>query len=267
MGISSNTLWHQTNKKGLKGIIKNKCLYLSYSLEDIHSTRYNSKYAYPMVSVCDIPLAETGNYLKKYGFYTIGFSAEWGRRNHFSTVWYCDQNSLTIEKIHDMLVNRIVSEDTNSGENMEDDWFTQNIVYICSYIKQYEGPLLKRGYKKYRFYDERELRYVPDTKVLSEIGAKQMLSEQEYNEYKAKHKKSPILSKNLNIPFEWEDIKFIIVDKDSEKTEFRDVIQKCSGKKDLNISFFTNDEVREDIIGMCHDKKTKKNKKKNKKNK
>lgn len=72
MGLSSNTLWHQTKKDGLKGIIRDKCLYLSYSVEDLTSLGYKSKFAYPMVSVCDLPLSETGNYLKKYGDYYCG---------------------------------------------------------------------------------------------------------------------------------------------------------------------------------------------------
>lgn len=247
MGLSSNTLWHQTKKEGLKGIIKDRCLYISYSLEDITSNRYNAKFAYPMISVCDLPLAETGNYLKKYGDYTIGLCAEWGRKNHFSAVWYCDQNSFALKTIVEMLAKKV----SDYGEKVEDDTDYQKIVYILSYIKQYEGPLPKRHYKKCRFYDEREFRYVPDAETLSAIGEKQMLWD--YDAYKKAHKNSALLSKNLNIPFEWEDVKFIIVEKDSEKIEFRNLIQKYSGRNDLNISFFTNKEVKEDIIGMCHD--------------
>lgn len=88
MGLSSNTFWHQTRKDGLKGIINSQCLYYGYSLEDLTPAGYNVKFAYPMVSVCDLPLSETGNYLKKYGDYTLGFSSEWGKKHGFSTVWY-----------------------------------------------------------------------------------------------------------------------------------------------------------------------------------
>ena len=157
MGLSSNILWHQTKKDGLRGIIKNKCLYYSYSVEDIIGyDKY--KFAYPMVSVCDLPLAETGNYLKKYGDYTIGFCAEWGKRNNFSAVWYCDQNSLALKTIIDMLARKF---NTFRFETEKDEDY-QRIIYLLSYIKLYEGPLPKRNYKKYRFYDEREVRRVPD---------------------------------------------------------------------------------------------------------
>lgn len=48
-------------------------------------------------------------------------------------------------------------------------------------------------------------------------------------------------------------MKYIIVDDESEKQEYKILIEECSGKKDLNISFFTSKEVREDIIGINHD--------------
>lgn len=247
MGLSSNTLWHQTKKDGLKGIIKDKCLYVAYSLEDVTSTRYNASFAYPMVSVCDLPLSETGNYLKKYGDYTIGFSAEWGRRNHFAAVWYCDQNSFALKTIIEMLARKI----GDFGDKVENDEEYQKIVYLLSYIKQYEGPLKKRNYKKYRFYDERELRFVPDAQSLKEVGEKPMLWN--YDAYKKAHKNSPLLPKSMKVQYEWEDVKYIIVEKDIEKMEFRKLIEKHSGRDDLNISFFTNKEVKEDIIGMNHD--------------
>lgn len=34
-------------------------------------------------------------------------------------------------------------------------------LHLFSYMKNYEGVLSKKGYKIYRFYDEREFRIVP----------------------------------------------------------------------------------------------------------
>ena len=250
MGLSSNTLWHQTKKDGLKGIIKNKCLYLSYCVEDLTSTGYDyASFAYPMVSVCDLPLAETGEYLKKYGDYTIGFSSMWGERNHFSTVWYCSKNSNTLHTVLKMLAKKI----REHGVIIEDDIDYQRIVYIMSYIKLYQGELPKRHYKNYRFYDERELRYVPDYNKLRAIGEKPFLWD--YEGYKKSHNDSAFLPTTLNIPFEWDDIKYIIVEKESEKEEFRKLIEINSGRNTFDISFFTNKEVKEDIIGMDHNRK------------
>ena len=212
MGLSSNTLWHQTKKDGLKGIIKDKCLYLSYSLEDMTSLGYTAKFAYPMVSVCDLPLSETGNYLKKYGDYMIGLSA---------------------------------------GDKIDDDEDYQKIIYIMSHIKQYEGPLPKRHYKNYRFYDERELRFVPYYDALKEFGEKPFLWD--YEGYKKSHNNSSLLTKDLNVMFDWEDIKYIIVETENEKNEFWKLIENRSGRTDLHIPILTNREVKEDIIGTSHD--------------
>lgn len=247
MGLSSNTLWHQTKKDGLKGIIKDKCLYLSYSLEDMTSLGYTAKFAYPMVSVCDLPLSETGNYLKKYGDYMIGLSAEWGARNNFSTVWYCGNKTFSLHTVLGMLTRKIIE----FGDKIDDDEDYQKIIYIMSYIKQYEGPLPKRHYKNYRFYDERELRFVPDYDVLKEFGEKPFLWD--YEGYKKSHKNSSLLTKELNVMFDWEDIKYIIVETEDEKNEFWKLIENRSGRRDLHIPILTNREVKEDIIGTSHD--------------
>lgn len=247
MGLSSNTLWHQTDEDGIKGIIKERCLYISYSVEDVTSAGYNAQFAYPMVSVCDLPLSETGNFLNKYGDYTIGLSSEWGKRNHFAAVWYCYKDSFALKTIIELLAKKIA----DFGDKVEDDKDYQRIVHILSYIKQYEGPLPKRNYNNYRFYDERELRFVPSADMLKDNGVKSMLWN--YQLYKDTHDGSPLLPRNINIPFEWEDVKYIIVEEDKEKQEYKKLIEESSGRNDLNISFFTNKEVREDIIGVNHD--------------
>jgi hypothetical protein len=247
MGLSSNTLWHQTDEDGIKGIIKDRCLYISYSVESVTSAGYNAEFAYPMVSVCDLPLSETGNFLNKYGDYTIGLSSEWGKRNHFAAVWYCYKDSYALKTIVEMLAKKI----SDFGDKVENDKDYQRIIYILSYIKQYEGPLPKYNYNNYRFYDERELRFVPSFDILKEKGVKSMLWN--YQLYKDTHNGSPLLPKFFNISFNWEEVKYIIVKEDYEKLEYKKLVEESSGRKDLNISFFTNKEVREDIIGMSHD--------------
>lgn len=249
MGISSNTLWHQTKKDGLKGIISKRCLYYAYSQEDLLSiiSNYRAEFAFPMISVCDLPLSETGNYLKKYGDYTIGLSADWGRRNGFSTVWYCDKNSKTLSTILLMFARMIGDYGFDTSRSKD----YQRIIYLLSHVKQYDGPLPKKNFKNYRFYDEREQRLVPDFDSLNNLGEQQFIIN--YEEYKASHKKSPLLPKSLNVPFELNDIKYIIVEREDEKEEFRELVQKSYGRNEHSISYLTNREVKEDIIGLAHD--------------
>lgn len=93
MGLSSNVLWHQTKKDGLMGILKAKKLYFSYSLENILSFRKIGGIAFPMISLCDLPLSEFTDSKWAYGDYAIGLSREWGEKNGFNPVCYCHANS------------------------------------------------------------------------------------------------------------------------------------------------------------------------------
>ena len=149
MGLSSNTLWHQTKKEGLEGIIEKKCLYYSYSKEFVVSNlnQHCAEFAFPMISVCDLPLSETGQYLGRYGGYTIGLDAEWGKKNYFTAVWYCDPNSMALRTIMDMMISKIGS----FGDRVDDDKEYQRIVYLFSHIKLYEWSLTQKNYKNYRF--------------------------------------------------------------------------------------------------------------------
>mgnify|MGYP002450316617 FL=1 len=104
MGLSSNVLWHQTKKDGLMGILKAKKLYFSYSLENILSFRKIGGIAFPMISLCDLPLSEFTDSKWAYGDYAIGLSREWGEKNGFNPVCYCHANSDYKKR----MINRLV---------------------------------------------------------------------------------------------------------------------------------------------------------------
>lgn len=157
MGLSSNILWHQTTADGLRGILKEKGFFYSYSLETISSTDIVVNAAFPMISVCDFPLCEIGEYLKRYGGYSIGLSREWGGKNGLSPVWYCEATSSVLK----MQLSRFkeVSKSYFNNDIAREDF--NRFLHLFSYMKNYEGVLSKKGYKIYRFYDEREFRIVP----------------------------------------------------------------------------------------------------------
>lgn len=249
MGLSSNVLWHQTNKTGLKGILDKKGFFYSYSLENINSKNTIFKAAFPMVSVCDFPLSEFGEYIQRYGNYSIGLSREWGIKQGFTPVWYCEENSpaleMQMEHFHELL--KLVNDDT--VENSEYERF----IYLISYIKNYERELPKKLYTVYRFYDEREFRTVPRPKILKSNGIELFLTENEYKIYKARTGNS--LIKSMIIPFEWEEIRFIIVENDDNIDEFKEIVERKSGKKDLRINYFTNAQIKNDVIGGNHNVK------------
>ncbi|MFV0325915.1 MAG: abortive infection system antitoxin AbiGi family protein [Bacteroides xylanisolvens] len=244
MGLSSNILWHQTTIDGLKSILDNKGFFYSYSLETIISTKTQLKVAIPMVSFCDLPLSEIGAYLKKYGGYSIGLSQKWGNEKGLSPVWYCGKSSSILE----IQIERFKDVGGKSGAK---DINFKHFLYLFSYIKNYEGELLKRGYKNYRFYDEREFRIIPTAHELAAVKKKQFLILKKYEEYKEANQSS--LIKEIKLSFDWDDIRYIIVDKDKNIDDIKEKIKIASGRDNLRINYFTNKQIKEDIIGLDHD--------------
>ena len=245
MGLSSNILWHQTSVDGLKGILKDKAFLYSYSLEKIISGIKSIEAAFPMVSVCDFPLSELGEYIHRYGGYSIGLSREWGVRNGLSPVWYCDKNSSALKiQLEDVTT---IPEDSIEEKDVYESFF-----YKFSYIKNYEGELPSKNYKTYRFYDEREFRLVPSFEKLRANLEKPYFDIDSYKKYKLDNKNSLLKSSMRELSFEWEDIRFIIVLNDKNIDEFKKIIQTKSGRTDLRINYFTNKQIKDDVIGSSH---------------
>lgn len=226
MGLSSNTLWHQTKKEYILKILKEKRFYFSYSKEYIPN---NEVIAFPMISLCDLPISEFADYINKYGGYSIGMTKEWGIRNGFNPVWYCNYNSLVIIEI--------------KLSNIFDN--------IYSYIKPIDGVLKVRGkeYKNYRFMDEREVRLLPSEKEMNDNNLSQYLSAEEYNLYKKQNNNSSLIP--LFVQFDWADIKYIIVKNPENKEEFKKLLIKY-GCNFNNIQIFDINQIKEDFIGIGH---------------
>lgn len=231
MGLSSNTLWHQTKKGFLERILKERRFTFSYSKETLPNSEI---IAFPMISFCDLPFSEFADYITKYGGYSIGLSKEWGMKNGFNPVWYCNYESCVIEYIK----NSKMFYDT------------------LSYIKPIEGELIVRSrkYNNYRYMDEREVRLTPQKNKLQEIKVKPYLTTDEYKTYKEQNKNSTQIP--LHIPFEWNDIKYIIVQNSDNKAEFRELLKKLGCDND-NIHLYDSKQIKEDIIGIVHNKEAK----------
>ena len=238
MGLSSNILWHQTDRKGFLSILKEKRLRYGYSREYVFGKGKDSEMAIPMVSVCDLPFSEMDSYLGKYGNYAIGLSSDWGRRNGLNPVWYCHRTSSIFKKLV------LHFAETQSQEER------QTIFDVLSHVKFVEGVLPKKNYRKYRFYDEREYRKCPPLDVLEEGGYNPFLTIAEYEQYKEEHSKNS--SMNIGIPFEWSDVKFLVVYSNQNIDEVRNELDK-QGCDNPQIGIYTEDQVRQDFIGIKHD--------------
>lgn len=95
------------------------------------------------------------------------------------------------------------------------------------YVKNYELDLTRNGRttRNYRFYDEREWRYVPE---FSE-DFPMIVAGEDYNKAGRKLELNRLISE-LRLKFNPHDIKYIIVRSESEISEFVKVIRESKGK-------------------------------------
>lgn len=240
MGLSSNILWHQTKKDALKKILKEKSFRFSYSLEHIEAGEYTLERAFPMLSLCDIPLADIEGYLMKYGGNSIGLSREWGKLHGITPVIYCESSS------------NLLNHSVNLINQNNDEQLDSYIINLFSHIKNHEGKLPKYNYRKYRFFDEREVRIIPSIDDVLGLGENPIISKEEYINYKGNHNNSALLPDVLNIPFSYNDIRYFILRDEDSISEIKSILSKEIDLAKSRISFFTHQQIREDFIGDNH---------------
>ena len=177
MPLSTNSIIHYT--KSLKNLYN--ILEIGFSIkycqekfsfgDDVSELRF----AYPMVCFCDIALSEVKKHLNSYGHYGIGLKKEWAVQKGLNPVLYLEKNSsLTtsiLKQARKILeIEGDVDENTQTIE-IKKNW-KQELLTTCSYMKNYEGSIKIKGKENpnYRFYNEREWRYVP---IARELGGNQ----------------------------------------------------------------------------------------------
>ncbi len=236
MGLSSNTLWHQTNKKGFYDILKSKKLRYSYCQERIIPEFRFKPIAFPMISVSDYPLSEIGNNKWAYGNYCIGFKQSWGIKEGFSPITYCSLGSRGLLQLN-LLLDDAIKNDIRSRFGV--------VMYLFAYMKFVQAPLVTKHkrFKNYRFYDEREWRVVPYITETDNAEIWPFFNEEDYKQYKKEHDGSSLLE--IGIDFEYEDINYIIVGEEGDIKETRELV----GEK---THIFTKDEIMEDVVGVNH---------------
>lgn len=216
MALSANSLIHYTAKiENLLGILSSKGLRYSYCEERI-KTRGGKNFsaAIAMVSFCDIPLSDYKKHfynrkntkdLGYYGDYGIGISKKWANKRGLNSVFYVEYNSFVGTAI------RKDYEDFISGDRVVNKNLAPQIFLYC---KNYQAGLYRKEVlvkQDYRFYDEREWRIVPDNEALG--GVSPII---ETAIYRADKERYQARIANKILPFDLEDISYIIVREESE---------------------------------------------------
>lgn len=223
MAISSNSIIHYTDTfDNIKSILL-EGFRIKYCAEKlIVDKKTSSLAAHPMISFCDIPLSQSHKHFDAYGKFGIGLSKRWAKKLGINPVLYIDEKSSISKTIGELLKER-----RNKSSNLTVDQ-KNKILRIKSFTKNYSG-LLKRGEIEivdYKYYDEREWRYVPESKDLK--GAKFSIHLMDYLKDKDKYN-SQIA--DIRIGFSAKDITYIIVEKTNEIPKLIKVLREYYSDK------------------------------------
>ena len=230
MALSSNSIIHFTNTKdALRGILESN-FNLKYCKESIETENSILDVLVPMVSFCDIPLSEVKDHITKYGSYGIGLTREWAEKNGLNPVLYLEKNSrlgTSLEKAYETFVIAPEGELDDLSESNK----AMNDVF--RYIKNYQADLIRGGnaIKDYRFSDEREWRFVPcfNEDFPMALPAELLNSAEKADKEYISSAKNKLEELSLN--FQPNDIKYIIIENDSEISEFLDLLRRAKGNK------------------------------------
>lgn len=231
MALSSNSIIHFTKTSdALKGILQDN-FKIKYCVEEVMlASQLN--YAAPMVSFCDIPLSQIKDHIGKYGAYGIGLTKEWAQKNKLNPVVYTQSESLFSKSIDDSYREIFIDKEFLKWEDLTTE--QKHWLNIIRYVKNYEADLSRGGevIKNYRFSDEREWRFTPSYEDCKQIA----IHPRGYTTEDQKILVNDML-KNLRLEFEPNDIKYIIIERESEISEFVEVLRKSKG------NFYSYDDV------------------------
>lgn len=252
MRLYPTTLFHFTNKHALYAILREN-FKISYAREKIIGPTTSREFAVPMVSFCDLKLSEL-KYFLNYGKFGIGLTKEWANSNHLSPVQYVNRHSYIMDNLISG-INGIYNQlkllhDIKQSTNFNKSYM--NVLNMYRYIKNYEGELWRNNNlenENYRFADEREWRYVPNIDnidVLPFISISNIRTKQQKIDYNNR-------INHLRLSFTPEDIKYLVVEKDSDITDLINHLQDAKSRfsdlilKRLTSRIMTIEQIENDI--------------------
>ena len=213
MALYPNILFHFTTKNSLYAILTST-FKVSYARERILGGANTKEFAVPMVSFSDLRLSELKDNIGTYGKFGIGLTKDWAIKNGLNPVMYASKDSLFTENFMKGMEDffKLVMNSTDTSGKYETAY--NNTINTLRYIKNYKGDLIRpsrKTIKDYVFANEREWRYVPP--ISDDILSFVPINDIQTSQQKAKYNKK--LS-HIRLNFKPDDIKYLIVEKDSD---------------------------------------------------
>ena len=222
MNSEEKTIIHFTDSAAaLKGILSDG-FRIKYCKECIWFGDVEKNLRVPMVSFCDIPIAQAKDHMKKYGHYALGFTEEWADRNGMTKVNYLERKStLAANKIE--ALNFAITH----AEQDPDETKLMKVLDELRYMKNYKGELWRKGVlqeEKYYFGDEHEWRYSPNTGHFYQF----LYMEEMFT----KRPDLATLVQDLiaaeRLSFVAEDVRYILIEKEEDRAELETHIRSLT---------------------------------------
>lgn len=221
---SANILCNYMQKEEyLISALKNKGITPRYCIENIEYLNIEglNKIAFPMTCFCDIPLAKAKSHMERYGKYGIAFDkAKMINKFKIQPIHYINSESNLCKSFSKTFSN-------NYGITREDDdmfeLLRNNLTTSLLYMKPLSGQDKFKDQVEIRnFQDECEWRYIPfdnfpDSLSFILVNDANEPTKEECNKVLMKHPKT-------RINFEWEDIRYLIVQDDASRKDIINAI-------------------------------------------
>lgn len=211
--------------------IKNSCLYPRYCEEDISYLNIpNLKKIYiPMKCFCDINLHRIGIHLDWYGHYGLAFEKNWGMKKGLQSIQYINPNSNLCKDFSESFSSAMKSVPSKVSylENLMKSYMLHELMYY----KPYQGEFKNRTSGKTDikcFTDECEWRYVPN---MNGTGFPQVYYDESIianSSTMFKINDSLMKLPNIALKFSFSDIKYIIIEEESDFKKLIDEIKKLN---------------------------------------
>ena len=235
MPVSANTLFHFTKSiDNLISILKYEFkpnYHIENALVGVTDT-FRVIWAVPMVCFCDLPLSMVRQHIRDYGPYALGMSKKWGIKKGLNPVMYLCRDSDLCNALGDL------HQVTN-----------RNLGRIEAYIKPYDHKELIPKTLPELYYDEREWRYVP--KAIN--GDELSIGPDVYTVNEKLMEASRRIGDKYRLSFTPEDIKYIIVEKESQRDDIIDAIEYAKQKypqatvRRLTSRILSSQQIKEDF--------------------
>lgn len=231
--IQADTLFtFMTKLDYLVAIIKNKRISARYCEEDLSYLKISKlkKIAFPMKCFCDINMHRLEIHLKFYGCYGLAFEKAWGMRKGIQPIQYVNPYSNLIkdfEEAFSAAMNLEIQDEDSPQTKMQNF-----LLHELMYYKPYDGIIKNRNTNKKKrkcFADECEWRFIPN---VSGTGFHQILRDEQIINVDSFEILNNGLEKVVNVAlsFNYEDLKYIIIEKKEDFYVLLDTI------KNINIS-------------------------------